>query len=74
MYDEQGENYSLYDLSWDANETIDLAERQPERAREMGAALTALHSRLLEEYVGPETSPDEGQALEAMRALGYVDD
>jgi arylsulfatase A-like enzyme len=75
MYDEEGERYALYDLSWDVNETVDLAARQPERALEMSEALAAVHERLLRDHEPLASSTEEEEeALEAMKALGYVGD
>jgi len=75
LYDRQANVYELFDVASDPGETSDLSRRQPDRAEEMARRMTAHHERLLRDRArGTPADDAEGQeqALEALRALGYV--
>lgn len=82
MYDEQGEQHRLFDVLTDPDETIDLAADEPERRDAMRSDLWNLHNRMRNEYLdrfgpqlaSPKSREETQQALNALRALGYVDD
>jgi arylsulfatase A-like enzyme len=82
MYDEQDEQYRLFNALSDPDETIDLGLQEPERRDAMRSTLWELHNGLRNEYldrfgsqpVSPHSEEELQQALEALRALGYVDD
>jgi arylsulfatase A-like enzyme len=61
----------LYDLSWDPDERSNQLALQPELASKLAAEMQAAVERLAEpEYPTAEASPE---AIELLRALGYVD-
>ncbi len=79
MFDQQGERYTLYDLSKDPGETHDLSASQVDRAARMKAALDDLYNRLQADYLerlaegGREVlSEEDRKAMEdSLRVLGY---
>jgi arylsulfatase A-like enzyme len=81
MYDEQGDQWKLYDINADPTEAIDLASRWPQRVESMRRCLVELHARLERDYqlsqqVHPtrELEQDLREDLKALRALGYISD
>jgi arylsulfatase A-like enzyme len=60
----------LYDLSWDPEERSDLAAYRPELVAELQQQLDAFDAELTRSENAAPTSPE---AIEALRALGYVD-
>lgn len=82
MYDAQEEQPKLHNVLSDPGETVDLAAEQPDRRDAMRSALWNLHNRFRNEYLdryrfqtAPEAVEDQSQrVLDALRALGYVDD
>jgi arylsulfatase A-like enzyme len=65
-----GDTLELYDLTQDPGERVNLVSRRAERSRELAGLLEATVDRWSERT--PLEASDE--ALEQMRALGYVDD
>lgn len=61
----------LYDLRWDVHERSDLADRQPERVRAMSEELLRWRTDL--EAAAGRAAPASEEAVEALRALGYVE-
>jgi len=81
MYDEQGDQWKLYDVSADAAETIDLSSRLPRHTESMRQHLIEWHARLQRDYQAarrehpsPDREPDYQTELDALRALGYISD
>jgi arylsulfatase A-like enzyme len=71
--DERGEQ--LYRVSSDRGERRDLRADEPERAAELAARLDALlaeSAALRDSFAAPGTQPIDPQALEQLRALGYL--
>ena len=71
-YRPQGGRY-LFDLATDPHEQINLFDSKTSQAREIFDKLRSVRSEHLERMVESETQPLEGDALERMRSLGYVD-
>ncbi len=83
LYDQQGDVCSLFDLTADPEETVDLATQQTQRAAMMCAKAQEIYGTLLEDHwkrraragqEGVESDEDRQRAMEALRSLGYVDD
>jgi len=86
MYDEQGEQYRLFDVVADSQEAIDVADKHEPRFRSMQENLRTLHDRLQDDHQRWRRAASERiisrekeeleqlRALEALRALGYVGD
>jgi hypothetical protein len=83
MCDEQEEKCKLFTIFADPTETSDVAEGRPQQVSTMRRQLNELHVRLAEDYrqrrlryidQGGLTQIERQRALDALRALGYVDD
>jgi arylsulfatase A-like enzyme len=84
MLDQQGDVWSLFDIDVDPGEFDDVAAADEARVASMRARLESLHKRLVADrarYLQNEISGDSlmsvqerRRALNAMRALGYVND
>jgi arylsulfatase A-like enzyme len=74
LVDVDEDRHALYEVESDPLERIDLARREPERARALRNQLTQLHERLRRDYVPAETEADDAAGLEALKALGYVEE
>jgi hypothetical protein len=81
MYDQQGDQWRLYDARKDPLETVDLSAQLPQRVESMRRRLTDLYARLKGDYEalrrGKPVNADEEErrrAAEALDSLGYVGD
>jgi arylsulfatase A-like enzyme len=72
MWDEQGDRTSLFDVAADPGEENDLAAQETPRVERMTRDLREWNDRVGREVPAGAAS-DEDQALQALRALGYVD-
>ena len=81
IYDEQLEQWRLYDIRTDEGETIDLSDKLPKRTEMMRRKIARLHIRLEKEYrtlrdkspkFRAKSKRNRQQALKAMEALGYI--
>lgn len=81
IYDEQQEQWSLYDMRTDEGETINLSGKLPKQTEMMRRKIARLHIRLKKEYrMLREKSPkfqtksnlNRPRALKALEALGYI--
>ena len=61
----------LYDLRWDVRERSDLSAREPERVQAMTEELRRWKTEL--EAAADSAEPPSPEAVEALRALGYVE-
>jgi hypothetical protein len=80
MFDEQDQQWTLYDVSADPNELEDIAREYPDTAQSMAKLLTDIHSRLLDDSRSfqsqrnaDEHAIDPSGDLDALRSLGYID-
>jgi arylsulfatase A-like enzyme len=82
MFDQYGDQYTLFDLSMDRAEMRDVAGHEPDWAEKLKGVMAVVHNRLQNDYVlrqsqEPEdvsTAADAEERLRALRALGYVND
>ena len=76
---ESSSGLELFDTTRDPEERVDLADREPERTRELHDEMRALHERLLRdaEALGGEpvslSDPEQRATRDALRALGYLE-
>ncbi len=84
MWDEQGDVYRLFDLREDRAETVDVGAQNEATMKRMRQEMIDLHqrlaadrARLIREMVVDDslsTAAERERALNAMRALGYVNE
>jgi arylsulfatase A-like enzyme len=81
MYDEQGEQWKLFDVNADPGETVDISSRLARRVESMRQRLVAFHTRLQRDFEASrrmhpadEQEQESLDDLEALRALGYISD
>lgn len=84
MWDEMGDEYRLFDVAADPGETNDVAAQHESVVADLRAAMTELQARLSEDRVrlmrekvvedSLSTTAERRRALNAMRALGYVNE
>jgi arylsulfatase A-like enzyme len=76
MYDAQGDSYRLYDVDADPLELRDISRKNPAVVDELKKRMDEIYPRLVRRYLAtaaPNAS-DQPAPIEALRALGYIEE